>query len=832
MNIDVNNINNNKNIDENNINNNNVIEKTGRNQSKIKVHLAKRAAELGISPTLTTMSVKVGLRSALSHHSNKTRKKYEQYFEDRARSLGCWRSFISLYAGYRYASCVESGDKIPLLTKTFFDKCWSATDHIRMNMKVRSTDEIKPMKRFISETKFPINDLPERMSGEYELRSPIARDMFDTTKTFITTQFPKQVYAVGRFEIIRLNMGITKKNITRLSSSVYRCILCDQIDLNSNIASLLEITNELDLLTTDIISVQQIYQTHRTRLMSLHEYNDKDIKGNCKWIVAMKNKPDLVIPYLAKVSQDYELFWKDLDDIGRYQAKCDRIPQPFSLIPVWKCDPVYVDFAATQMKLLYTNFDGLNKPKLDPFNLDEGDLKLFDLSAIPQIRRRNMNRISKGNRGVNWDVTGLSTNGVELVVKMSAFKEQVSERINHTTNREYLFKAGYDIPKPKSNVTVATERGVFKVSEKRYDVLPLMKEEHESGLSKKVEIVCIDPGCSDVISVRQGTIDGCANAAEIVKNSNAWSVSNKIYQTMVGAGQLTSLECGRRNINKKYGTAIHELENSRRRSAIPSTIQAYIEKLRPYLKAYMTEVTSRYRRYINWQVERRRSGVIDNLANMIFGQVSANTEDKLMRHVNKYKVDESWEPRGKGKDMSDGAAKRKRRESERFIECRTRLQAVIKETKERERPTKRICFFGDGSFKAMRGNAPVPRKALVRALARRGLTFILDEFRTSARCPGCGSEMKDDDKGHRIRQCTSIDDSSNEQNSDTCLLHSKGEIYRGDRDEVATVNMMMCAVSALGYGIPKHQRRPAHLCRTKTKLDKLDNLIYDTGNVS
>ena len=45
--------------------------------------------------------------------------------------------------------------------------------------------------------------------------------------------------------------------------------------------------------------------------------------------------------------------------------------------------------------------------------------------------------------------------------------------------------------------------------------------------------------------------------------------------------------------------------------------------------------------------------------------------------------------------------------------------------------------FGDGSFKSMRGNAPVPTKALVRALAKQGLTFVLDEYRTSTRCPEC-----------------------------------------------------------------------------------------------
>ena len=162
--------------------------------------------------------------------------------------------------------------------------------------------------------------------------------------------------------------------------------------------------------------------------------------------------------------------------------------------------------------------------------------------------------------------------------------------------------------------------------------------------------------------------------------------------------------------------------------------------------------------------------------------------------------------------MGEKTAKRKRHDSHRLVECRERLHKIIKQTRDNRRPIKhRICFFGDGSFGAQRGNASVPRKDLVRALARRGLTFMLDKFRTSARCPGCGSEMKDDDKGHRIRlhpqrrgcsrQCTSIEDQNNEQNTDACPLYSnEGGVYKADRDEVATVNMVMCAISALKYG--------------------------------
>ena len=823
--------------------------KKRRNPSKIKVQLSKLASEQGVKPILTTMSVKLGLQIALKLHPKKLRRKLGQYFEDRSRSLGCWRWFISLYAAYRYASVCSSLDNssmsLPKLCKTFFDKCWSAADHIRMGWEISATDEVEPMKKFIRETNFPIHDLPDRMQGEYELRSPIARDMSDITNTYIHKRFPKWVYEVCRFELVCLLPDLPKKIITQVAHRLYQCILGDSNVLDANICRLRKIATDVGLSPDKTECVVAIQQDHRGLLSSLYEFEYKK-KGGEKimgWAVATKVKPHLALPYLAGLSRTYEQFWNGLDDNGRYQAKCNRIPKPFPLIPVWKCEPVFVDFASTQMQVLYNKFGadeswkgrhgrprpcrGVDKPKIDPLNLDQGDLQLFDLSTVAQLRRRNVDK-----HKIKWHVTGLSTNGVELVVKLSAFKESLLQRPLHTTNREHLFKAGYNIPKPSSKVSVETQRGIYKLSETRSDIRPLTKQNHEAGVANQIEVICIDPGCSDVISVRQSILGNGSNPSDIIQNSSTWSVSNKMYQTMIGSGQQVSLECGRRNLNVRYGDAIHNLENTRRRSTVPSSIQTYIEKMRPFLKTYMKEVTSRYRRYIKWQIERRRTGVIDCLANMIFGKVSSNTEDRLLRHVDKYQLNESWTPHDK---MGEKVAKRKRHDSHRLVKCRERLHEIIKQTRERRRPIKhRVCFFGDGTFGAQRGNASVPRKDLVRALARRGLTFMLDEFRTSARCPGCGSEMKDDDKGHRIRQCTSIDDQSNEQNNDACPLYSKkGGVYKADRDEVATVNMVLCAVSALEYGRSKCDRRPAHLCRNTTiTYDNLDSLIHDTGNVS
>ena len=788
---------------------------TSRNLSVVKTHLNKIAKEKGVKPTLTTMSIKVGLSTAIQHHPKKFRRKLSQYFDDRSRTLGIWRYFISLYANYRYSSCLEGSDDMPKLNKSFFDKCWSAVDKVRMGWNVKSVAEVPHMEKFINITQFPINDLPERTKGEYELRSPICRDMYDTTKTYIRRTFPCKVYSACLFYVNQQVKGdfsiAQQKSIVK---ALYRSIISNNADVDKYTSQLANLMVELNCDNYTSL-VLQICKDQRQRLSKLHNFKLDQKSG---WGIAIKAEPQLALEFLAKCSRDYEQYWNELDDNGRYVATQKKIPQAFSLIPIWKCEPVYVDFALTQMHVLYNKMDESCQKKIDPLNLDKGDLHLFDLSNVSQ-----MNHFKK----LKWHVTGLSTNGVELVIKISTFRELVIQRPNHTTNREHLFKAGYDLPPPKQKVTINTSKGLFKVSEKRIDVKPLTKQEKHNGEADNIDIICIDPGCSDVISVRHGVLGDCLTPNNIMKNSTSWAMSNKTYQTIVGSGELVSMELGRRKIHKPYNDALNNVQNTRRRTAVTDTLIAHVKALSDKFKAFSKEITSRYRRYMKWKFLRRRTAVIDCIANMILGNITKNTEQRLMKHIDKYKHRENWLP---NTAIPETKVKAKIRNSERLIECRKRMRTMIASLRN-SKNKKKICFFGDGSFTAKRGNASVPRKDLIRALSQRGLTFMLDEFRTSARCPGCGNIMKDSNTEHRIRQCTSNDDSSNAWSSDGCVFRLKnGEAYSGNRDEIATINMMLCATAALDDNKLNKQRRPTYLCRGK--VDCLTDLLCDAGNVS
>ena len=79
-------------------------------------------------------------------------------------------------------------------------------------------------------------------------------------------------------------------------------------------------------------------------------------------------------------------------------------------------------------------------------------------------------------------------------------------------------------------------------------------------------------------------------------------------------------------------------------------------------------------------------------------------------------------------------------------ELRRRLMEVRRQR--REAPT--VVFFGDASYgPSMRGHNAIPKKGLLRELCHRGLTFLLDEYKTSKMCPCGHDELKT--TGYRFR---------------------------------------------------------------------------------
>ena len=116
-------------------------------------------------------------------------------------------------------------------------------------------------------------------------------------------------------------------------------------------------------------------------------------------------------------------------------------------------------------------------------------------------------------------------------------------------------------------------------------------------------------------------------------------------------------------------------------------------------------------------------------------------------------------------------------------------------TKRMECREDRIVFFDDAGFGAtMKGHNAIPKKKILRELCHRGLTILLDEYNTSKMCP-CGSHELVTKAG-RFR--------GHKTDGSFCSYLS----LSCDRDFLAVMNMLQCAIRAL-RGI----RRPIHLCR-------------------
>ena len=134
--------------------------------------------------------------------------------------------------------------------------------------------------------------------------------------------------------------------------------------------------------------------------------------------------------------------------------------------------------------------------------------------------------------------------------------------------------------------------------------------------------------------------------------------------------------------------------------------------------------------------------------------------------------------------------------------CYNHLQYRCGRTsKERREGTKRrIVFFGDGQFKCtLRGNPSIPKKRLLKLMAVRGLTVLLDEYNTSKMCP-CGHaelvNLKTTTNGKRVRV--------HKTDGGVCSVLKRVD----DRDETANIQQLLASGTAM-----THTPWPSHLLR-------------------
>ncbi|KAG5187444.1 hypothetical protein JKP88DRAFT_307688 [Tribonema minus] len=109
----------------------------------------------------------------------------------------------------------------------------------------------------------------------------------------------------------------------------------------------------------------------------------------------------------------------------------------------------------------------------------------------------------------------------------------------------------------------------------------------------------------------------------------------------------------------------------------------------------------------------------------------------------------------------------------------------------------RVVFFGNAQF-GHGSRGPLPRKALIRAIALLVPVVLMNEFRTSKACCGCGKNLVQVN-GSRVFRCISCTPEGDNLDCSVRFI---------DRDINASVNIAICGINML-----LGRTRPQHLCR-------------------
>ncbi|CAM9688393.1 unnamed protein product, partial [Pylaiella littoralis] len=298
--------------------------------------------------------------------------------------------------------------------------------------------------------------------------------------------------------------------------------------------------------------------------------------------------------------------------------------------------------------------------------------------------------------------------------------------------------------RPYISGTKDLNKAGYKITAKNVDVLTQKRglfEMHQSKTDAKrvrdparINITSVDPGCSSVVSVRKVHLEKCSSPVDIHQDDagNTWDLLGKEYSKTSGRTSGQTRERRRTMKCLTYRRAIKKFEGVRRKTSSVQSIIAYCRVVANTLKDLYREKNRKNRRVFWIYKSRRTRSTVDKLANPI---------------------------------------------------------AFYKEQR------KNVVLFGNGFLKAKKGHASCPRKILVGALASRALVGMLDEYRTSKRCPGgCRGDMKDIEE-NLMRRCTA--DLGNGEDNFCC-----------DRDRSATINL--CRI---GYESLVNNSWPEHLAR-------------------
>ncbi|CAN0373923.1 unnamed protein product [Pylaiella littoralis] len=297
--------------------------------------------------------------------------------------------------------------------------------------------------------------------------------------------------------------------------------------------------------------------------------------------------------------------------------------------------------------------------------------------------------------------------------------------------------------------TLESTRGAFPEStalhEAGYNMLPRADAPIQELLSRRrgvynistvilspelprTQIMSADPGQAKVVNVTSAPSETWARRDPLPMFAISSFVSGEDYRRDTGASRSDGYKTVRR-LSGLYGVlvSISRLGDSRKRT---SCIQTFLEYCRSWFcngPALLNETLNKTRKLFRFSRFRATQKTLAKIADMYMGKAT-----------------------------------------------RTSVS---------EKP--RVMLFGKASFQAQKGRASAPRKAMIRAMAARGIVLMVNEYKTSKKCPGCFEDTYEDGE-RRIRSCKNFKIGSLEE---FCRLHPLTAEYEMDRDDVGSINI-------------------------------------------
>lgn len=408
--------------------------------------------------------------------------------------------------------------------------------------------------------------------------------------------------------------------------------------------------------------------------------------------------------------------------------KKERRPKMFTALPVFKLRVAMGYYGPTEMQTLYSSLMTSSKKRKrdDDAGTDEAvvlqcDETHFGKELFNFARIKGKKSVGIDVENVKWRLSHFQTNGVVVSLTFISGSVDTVEAL-HVSK---LVKAGYQIPVPSEKITRNSQRGLYRTSAQRNDFdISYVAEANDSFAT--VDFGFVRP--VEVGVVNAEAIDGDRSAIDIVQNGKPtfWHLTKQEWMDQSGRSRQQYVEEKRRRVNTAYQDSLDRLSETRRRCSDVALFDEYANMAMSTMDARSEELMADLRVLFRWKCTKTLESFLCRVAD----RMADRSTLRYKRVVERQSIADD------------------EREA-------LRLKLIQKRRLAREVDARRTVFVGDGTFKCtMRGNPSMPKKKLLKRLAVRTVTVLIDEFRTSKQCPCGGGELRDGsttNDGKRVR---------------------------------------------------------------------------------